>query len=343
MNDIKSLLSALTRPVTVSGYEALAEDVIKETARLYFDSFVCDGANNYLLTKKARTPNAKKILIDAHMDEIGMLVSDILDGGFLRVINVGGIDCKILQPCEVTVHGTEEIYGVVTATPPHLKKEDTLPDFDSITVDTGYTKEELEEKGVRIGSPISFRYHMTELLNNRLCGKGFDDKICICAAVEAVKELDGVDCEITVQFSSREEIGRNSAAGAYNAAPDVAIVLDVTGARIPEEKDSTYPSSVMGCGPEISMSAITDVKLTKRLIKFASDNGFPYQINVDGTNTGTNANDIPTVRGGIPTVLLSIPLMNMHTYAEIICTDDVVSTARLTAGFIKELLKEGGI
>ncbi len=343
MNDIKGLLSALTSPVTVSGYEGIAEDTVSELCRLYFDEVKNDGANNYQLIKKAKTKGAKKILIDAHMDEVGMLVSDILDGGFLRVTNVGGIDCKILQPCEVTIHAKEDIYGIVSATPPHLMSKNELPDFDGFFIDTGFKKEELEEKGVRVGTPISFKYHMTELLNNRICGKGFDDKICICAGVEAVKLLGDTDCEIILQLSSREEIGKSAAVGAYNTNPDLCVVLDVTGAEIPEEKDTIYKSSVMCGGAEISISAITDVKLTKKLIKFAKDNSFPHQINVDGTNTGTNANDIPTIKCGIPTVLLSIPLLNMHTYAEIISLDDVKSTAELTAGFIKAFIKEGEI
>lgn len=337
MNDIKDLISALTRPVTVSGHESSAENIIEEIRSLYFDKLEYDNADNYRLIKLAKSENAKKILIDVHMDEVGMLVSDILDGGFLRVINVGGIDCKILQPCEVTVHGKEEIYGIVTATPPHLKTKDTPPSFDDLYVDTGYTKEELEEKGVRIGSAISFKYHLTQLCNNRLCGKGFDDKICICAAIEAVKQLKDCDCEIILQLSSREEIGKCAASGAYNASPDYAIVLDVTGAAIPEEKYSVYTSSVMGQGPEISLSVLTDASLTKKLIECADKNSIPYQLTVDGTNTGTNANDIPTVGTGIKTVLFSIPLMNMHTYAEIISLDDVSYTSSLLCHFIKEL------
>lgn len=342
MNDIKYLLSRLTSPVTVSGHESTAEDVIEEIKSMYFDELVYDNANNYRLIKRARSSGAKKILIDAHMDEVGLLVTDVLDGGFLRVINVGGIDCKILQPCEVTVHGKEDVYGIVTSTPPHLKTKDAPPEFDDFYIDTGYTKDELEEKGVRIGSAVSFKYHMTELINNRLCGKGFDDKICACAAIEAVKQLDGCDCEIILQLSSREEIGRNAASGAYNARPDLAIVLDVTGAEIPEEKYSVYTSSVMGKGPEISLSVLTDTNLTKKLIECAEKNSIPYQLTVDGTNTGTNANDIPTVSTGIKTVLFSIPLMNMHTYAEIISLDDVSHTADLTAQFIKEFAETEG-
>ena len=114
-------------------------------------------------------------------------------------------------------------------------------------------------------SPTTTEESGTQLCNNRLCGKGFDDKICICSAIEAVKQLKDCDCEIILQLSSREEIGRCAASGAYNASPDYAIVLDVTGAAIPEEKYSVYTSSVMGQGPEISLSVLTDASLTKKL------------------------------------------------------------------------------
>ena len=112
---------------------------------------------------------------------------------------------------------------------------------------------------------------------------------------------------------------------------------DYLGVAIPEEKYSVYTSSVMGQGPEISLSVLTDASLTKKLIECADKNSIPYQLTVDGTNTGTNANDIPTVGEGIKTVLFSIPLMNMHTYAEIISLDDVSYTSSLLCHFIKEL------
>lgn len=338
MINVKSLCERLTRPVTVSGSEENALDVINEIKERFFDELVCDRAGNIILIRHAKSKNAKRILIDAHMDEVGFLVSDITDEGFLRVINVGGIDCKILQPCEVTVHADKEIYGVICSTPPHLKTEKKMPQIHELYIDTGYSKDDLERLGVRIGCAVSFRYSMTELKNGRLCGKGFDDKICIVCAVMASEMLDGCDIELAVMLSSREEIGKSSVVGAYNFAPDYAIVLDVTGAEIPEEKNTVYSSSSMGHGPEISVSAILEKNTVYSLISYAEGCDIPYSLACDGANTGTNANDIPTVSVGIPTVLMSIPLLNMHTYSEIIDVKDVEYTARLTAGFIKDVL-----
>lgn len=338
MADIISLLSLLTKDVTVSGYEETAYNAIAHIKELYFDELVCDNANNFFLIKHAKTQNAKKVLIDAHMDEVGMLVSDITDDGFLRVINVGGIDGKILQPCEVTVYGKEEIYGIVCSTPPHLKSSSKPSEMHDLFIDTGFSKDELSQKGIRIGSPISFRYHLTELQNGRLCGKGFDDKICAVCAIRIAELLSECDVKLTVMLSSREEIGKNAACGAYNSNCDYAIVLDVTGAEIPEERNSVYKSSKMGGGAEISVSAILQKPLVDSLVNYAQQSDIPHRVSCDGMNTGTNANDIPTVGYGIPTVLLSIPLANMHTYAEIIDVNDVEYTAQLTAGFIKDVI-----
>ncbi len=343
MADIKHLLARLTQDVTVSGSEELALGAVEYIKKLYFDEMAFDSANNFFLIKHGKTAKAKKILIDAHMDEVGMLVSDITDDGFLRVINVGGIDGKILQPCEVTIHGKSDVYGIICSTPPHLKTSSKPSAIHELFVDTGFTKEKLEEMGVRIGSPISFRYHLTDLQNGRLCGKGFDDKICAVCAIMVAELLQSCDVELAVMLSSREEIGKNAACGAYNYDPDYSIVLDVTGTEIPEEKDSVYKSSKMGNGAEISISAILEKSLVDKLVDYAAISGIPHSIACDGTNTGTNANDIPMVKYGIPTVLLSIPLANMHTYAEIIDVKDVEYTAKLTAGFIENVILQEGL
>lgn len=338
MINVRSLLERLTQPVTVSGSEENAIQVINELKARYFDELICDNAGNFILVKHAKSKNAKRILIDAHMDEVGFLISDITKDGFLQIINVGGIDRKILQPCEVTIHGNEELFGVICSTPPHLKTEKKPSEIHELYVDTGLSRQELEERGVRIGSPISFRYRMATLKNGRLCGKGFDDKICAACAIMAVEMLSGCDVELGVMLSSREEIGKNAASGAYNFAPDYAVVLDVTNARIPEERNSVYTSSTLGGGAEISVSAILEKTVLDSLLAYAGSSGIPHSVMCDGASTGTNANDIPTVGMGIPTVLLSIPLLNMHTYSEIIDIKDVEYTASLTAGFIKDVL-----
>lgn len=345
-DEIKELLTALTSAPTVSGHEARLSPVIEKIADKYFDEWRLLPSGSFALTRRSGVPGAKKILLDAHIDEVGMLVKEVLEDGFVSVVPVGGIDTRILPASEVTIYGTRDIYGVVSATPPHLQNaetRDTLPAISEIRIDTGLSKEELS-KIAPPGTPIGYRVDYMELLNGRLCGRSFDDKICAAVIILAAALAGKAGCrsDITVLLSSREEVGHIGAiTGAYAEDPDYAIVLDVGSAASP---DHTYKHKCyIGKGPEISFSALTDVKFTKKLIAYAKEQGIPYQPVAEAMSTGTNANNIPLTRRGVKTALLSIPLNNMHTAAEVIALSDAEITAELIAGFLCLIGSEQGV
>ena len=339
MADLFDLASRLTCGCSVSGFEHGQEEALKYIRDKYFDEMRREPAGSYVFVRHAKKPGYPRILFDAHMDEVGMMVTEILDGGFLRIAPVGGLDTRILQAADVTIYGKETLYGVIVSTPPHLQTGDrtALPKVDALMIDTGLSKEKAEEL-IPIGTPVGYRFKLTRLKNNRICGKGFDDKICAVAGIAAIEQLINEDYEgeLILLLSTKEEVSRAVVAAVYELKPDYAIVSDVCCAWVPENKDAKRRTTV-GDGPEISLSAITDVRLTKRLIKFAKENGYKHTVCVEATSTGTNANDIPLVGLGVPTVLISIPLKNMHTYSEVVSLDDVADTASLAAGFIKEL------
>ncbi len=343
MADIKSITALLTRGISVSGYESGIKDAVKAVAEQYFDEYKTDPAGNYFLIKRAKKEKYKTFLIDAHIDEVGMLVTDILEGGFLKVTDIGGIDTGILQASEVTLYGTEEIYGVICSTPPHLSSPADrmkLPKISELMIDTGYSKEYLEER-ICIGTPVGYRYRFTELLNGKICTKGLDNKICAAAAVEAADILSQkeFDDELVVMLSVKEEVSRCVITGTYSVMPDYAVVLDVCNSKVPDSDSKKHIS--LGGGCDISVSALTDPKAAKRLIKCAKRFGISHSVTVEASETGTNANDIPLVGKGIPTVLISVPLRNMHTYSEVGSLKDVRSAGKLTAEFILELSREG--
>ena len=340
MADLFDLASRLTCGCSVSGFEHGQEDALRYIRDKYFDEMRREPAGSYVFVRHAKKPGYPRIMFDAHMDEVGMMVTEILENGFLRFTNIGGLDTRILQAADVTIYGKETLYGVIVSTPPHLQTGDrtVLPKIDQLMIDTGLSKEKAEEL-IPIGTPVGYRFKLTRLQNGRICGKGFDDKICAVAGIAAIEQLinEGYEGELILLLSTKEEISRAVVAAVYELKPDYAIVSDVCCAWVPECGKDEKIKTTVGDGPEISLSAITDVRLTKRLIEFAKKNNYKHTVCVEATSTGTNANDIPLVGLGVPTVLISIPLKNMHTYSEVVSLQDVADTASLAAGFIKEL------
>ena len=170
--ELKELIVQMCSLMSVTGYETYERDRLVELIGGYFDENYADAVGNQVFIKKCGRQNAPRILVDAHMDEIGMYITDILDGGFLRVVNIGGLDTRILQAGRVVIYGSERIIGVVASTPPHLQKagdSKKLPEVTDLLIDTGYTKEQLEGM-VRIGTPVGFVPEYTELRGGNIAG-----------------------------------------------------------------------------------------------------------------------------------------------------------------------------
>ena len=186
MTELISNLKTLSEAMSVSGYEWHSGEILHQTLMPYFDEFKKSVNGNYLFIKRCGIPNAPVLLLDAHYDEIGMMVAEIKEGGFIRVINLGGLDTRIMLAGEVMIYGNEPVYGVVCVTPPHLQKPgeaQKLPAVNELLIDTGFSAAELEEKGVCIGSPVGFMQSFTELLGGHVAGRGFDNKACVAAEI----------------------------------------------------------------------------------------------------------------------------------------------------------------
>ena len=223
MANLLSLARSLTSGCSISGFEDGGQEALEKIRDAYFDEMKREPAGSYILTRKARKKGYPRIMLDAHMDEVGMMVTEVLDGGFLRFTSIGGLDTRILQAADVTIYGKETLYGVIVSTPPHLQSGDysALPPVTDLMIDTGLSKERAEEL-IPIGTPVGYRYKLTELKNNRICGKGFDDKICAVALIEAVDILinDGYEGEINLLLSTKEEISRAVVTASYRIQPD---------------------------------------------------------------------------------------------------------------------------
>ena len=340
---VYEMIRSLVSIMSVSGHEERGRDALCALADPYFDAYIPDPSGTHVFLKRCGKENAKKLMLDAHFDEIGFVVREILDGGFVRIAAVGGPDERILPTAEVNLYGKQTLYGVIAATPPHLQKpgdHKKVQKVSDLLVDTGYDKEALE-KIVSIGTPVGFCNGTARLLGDRIVSRSLDDKACCTAAIlaAAMVEPAQMECDLYVTLSAKEEAGMASpcSAAAYRIQPDAAIVTDVGFASAPGVRDDV--SGKMGGGPVISLSAVTDRKLTRRLIDLCGENDIPVQTCIDGANTGTNATLLSLTGAGIPTAVVSVPLTSMHTYSETVDAGDIESAAALFAAAIRD----GGI
>ena len=324
--DTKKLLFDICSCMSISGFEYRCEKKLREIVMPYFDGYMGDSVGNHIFVKKSKSANAPKLLIDTHYDEVGLMVKGITDEGFLRVCSVGGVDARIFPASELTVYAPEkEICGVVVKKAPHARTPDEAGKLTAVTnllVDTGFSKAELEEMGIGIGS-----------------GQSFDNKSCCAAAVYAVSMLGDCGCDIYLSMSAKEEVGHRAASSAaYTVDPDYAIAIDVGLGLAPGGDKKSNPK--LGEGACISVSAILDRKWTETIREIAKKNEIPLQTIVEACGTGTHADEIEAVRLGIPTALLSMPINFMHTGVETLYMSDFEATAKLLCAVIND--KFGG-
>ena len=333
--NIKSLLFELAAAAGTSGDEKHAAYAAEKYLSEFMDCSTDRLGNVVGSTKDGRV----HILLDAHLDQIGLVVRGIDDNGFILVDKVGGMDLRTLIGAEVTVYGQKELFGVICSVPPHLQSSDGEKEnlsLNKMAVDIGYSKKEAE-KLVSVGDRITVRNCQHELLNNNITSPAFDNRASVVAILRAVEmvnqRIDNV--KLTVMFSSQEETGGSGAkVGAFCAMPDYAIVVDVGFGDDPyTDKTQTI---ALGKGPSIGISPTLDREFTMNLKRIAIEKEIPYQHDVMGGRTGTNADSINIAGAGVKTALLSVPLRYMHTAIETVNIDDIENTAKLIAEFILE-------
>ena len=331
--------------MSISGHEWKSHGKLKELVGDSFDEINEDAVGNITLIRRCGKENAAKIMIDAHFDEIGMIVTEIHEGGFLSVTSIGGLDEAILQASDVMIYGKETLRGVIASTPPHLQKaedEKKLTEISALLIDTGYEKEELQEL-VSLGTPVGFAPRYTELLGENMAGKSFDDKACAAAAIYALSGLKAEElaADVYLQLSCHEETVRigGAAAGAFAVSPDYAMVIDVNLAAVPDTP--RHETVDYGAGVSIAISAITDRKLTKMTEALCRDKEIKYTRVAAPSSTGTNTPVMNLAGRGIPTVDIGLPLKNMHTYNETLTMSDMRELAKLVSEFVRsEEIKE---
>lgn len=336
----KDFLQKLSEANGVSGYEHAIRDLVIEEFRPYVDEISVTKMGSVIALKRGtRNGNAKsptpKLLIEGHMDEIGLMVTDI-DHGFLRFTQVGGFDVRVLVAQEVTVHGKKALHGIIGSRPPHVLTEEErgqVIKMRDLFIDVGLSEEDVA-KQVQVGDLITIHRKMLSLNGNLVSGKAFDDRTALVAVVEGLRRLSTTKhtCDVYAVANVQEEIGlRGAETSAFQINPDVAIAIDVTHAEQPNggEINAVPLNGGMGIAMGPNMHPFVHQKLTE----VAKANEIPYQVTAYSGATGTNAWAMQVVREGIPTALLEVPLRYMHTSVETISVADLERIGRLLSAF----------
>lgn len=340
--DIRRTLERLCSVGAPSGFERPAAEVAAELLRPLVDEVSIDRLGNVIGVKRCGKENARRLLLDAHLDEIGLLVTGIEDG-FLRFRSIGGVDPRMLPDRELTILTDPPLYGVVACLPPHVQ---TAEDKDKSTpiaelyIDVGLTQEQAEAS-IPIGTPVTYRESCFGLGETQVCGKSMDDRacfVCLLRAAELLREKE-LDVDVYIMGSTFEEVGGSGAkAGTFAIAPDWCVAVDVTHGKTPDS--SKEQTSELGGGPAIGVGPNMTRWMTERMKQKAKENDIPYQLEVMAGHTGTNGWHMQTVREGIATSVVSLPLKYMHTPIEVLELSDIETVGKLLAAFALDLGKE---
>lgn len=337
-----NVLGQLCAAGAPSGFEGPAAQVAAELLCPLMDEVTVDRMGNVVGVRRCGREKAKKLLLDAHLDEIGFLITGH-EEGFLRFAPLGGVDPRMLPDRELNILTEPPMLGVVACMPPHIQTREDMDKSQPIKdlfIDVGLSQEEAEQK-IPVGTPAVYRTGCSPLGADLLCGKALDDRACYAILLDAAERLVGeeLDVDLYVLGSTQEETHSTGAiTAAYGIVPDLCVAVDVTHGDSPDaSKDKTFQ---LGGGPVIGVGPNCTRWLSKRLENKAKELDMDCQIEVMASQSGTNGWPLQISREGIATAVLSLPLRYMHTPIETASKADMRDTAKLLAAFVLGIGKE---
>jgi putative aminopeptidase FrvX len=342
-----ALLKALSEAPGVSGREERIREIVIKAAKGLFDSVEVDPLGSVLARKKAKGKNAPKVVIAAHIDEIGFYVKHVDDKGFVRLVNVGGFDTRNLFARRVRVQASggskpKDLLGVMNPAgrPIHLAKEEEkkkIPEVSELVVDLFLPPAEVKEK-VRIGDPVTLEQEMLDT-GDVVTGKAMDDRVCVFIALEAMKKVKSPKYDITVAFTVQEEVGmRGAFTAGYASEADIGIALDVTLAVDTPGVPDDDATSKLGGGAALTVldsASIADRPLLDTFEAVAKKHKIPYQLSILARG-GTDAAGLQRSRGGMKTFTLSTPTRYIHTVTEACHKSDIRASIDLLAAWLQD-------
>lgn len=338
------LLKRVSETPGVPGYEKPIRDlIIKELEGLVDEIFV-DNMGSLIATKKGA--DSKKVMVTAHMDEIGFIVSHIDDDGFIRFLPLGGFDPKTLTSQRVTIHGREDVIGIMGTKPIHImspEERTKAPQLKDYFIDTGLSKDELDNK-IYIGATVTRKRSLIEL-GDCVNGKSLDNRVSVFILLETLRELKGkmLPYDLVATFTVQEEVGlRGAMSAAHQVNPDWGINLDVTIAFDTPGAQPHENVTKLGKGTAVKIvdgHTICDYRMVDYLKSVAERDLIEYQLELlpaGGTDTAAVQK---SGKNGAIAGAISIPLRNMHSVIEMVNKNDIRGTVELLKGALETIDK----
>ncbi len=331
---MKDLIKRLVETWGPSGYEDQVRELLRAEVADAVDEWRVDALGNLIVRKKpTRANGGRRVMLAAHMDEIGVMVTHVDEKGFVRFTSIGGVHPLNLRGARVQFQ--DGLVGVIG----REEKAEGNPTLDQMFIDVGASSR--EDCPVKVGDPAVFLREFADL-EKRLVAKAFDDRIGCAILAEVIRQLDETPHEVIGVFTVQEEVGlRGATTSAFGVEPDLALAIDVTATGdTPESR--TRPMK-LGAGPAIKVKdrgMLAHPKLKDQLVATAERLGIPHQLEVLEFGT-TDAMAIQVSRSGVPAGCVSIPTRYLHSPSEMVDYDDVTNTVRLLVGLLREPIDLG--
>lgn len=330
---MKKLLQQLTEALGPSGYEDSVRAIVRAEVESLADEIRVDALGNLIVRKKPTKQNGgtKRIMIAAHMDEIGLIVNHVDERGFVRFSSIGTLLRRYVPGGRVRfLNGIQGVIGY-----DRLENLNDVPTLDKVYIDVGATSR--KDCPVKIGDVAAFERPYIEI-GNRLVAKSLDDRVGVLVAIETLRALQGksIPHDLYFVFTTQEEVGsRGAQTSSYHVDPDVGIAVDVTPTG--DTPHALKMEMKLGDGPCVKfqdVGSISDPRVVQWMIKAAEKNKIPFQREVLLLGT-TDARVIQAVRAGVPSGCISIPVRYVHSPSEMVDFTDVQNTVRLLTAVLR--------
>ena len=343
----KAFLFELLRTPSPTGFEIAGQRVWAKYIAQFADTVENDAYGTAWATLKGKSKKPKRVMIEAHADEIGFIIQHITKEGWLRIDRVGGSDTATARGRKLDILGDKgTVRGIIGNTAIHLRKDsladEKAPKIHELYVDVGASSDkEVAALGLRVGHPAVYSDSAEEFGKDRICGRALDNRLggFIIAQVIARLSKKRANATVIAVNAVQEEIGGYGAKmAAHRLMPDVAIVLDVTHATdTPGIEHAIHGEVKLGGGPAITHGTCNHPNVMKRIISIAAAKKIPLQHESSSRYSGTDTDVIFDVREGIPSGLISFPLRYMHSIVEMCQLSDVEKTIDLVTGFVESI------
>jgi endoglucanase len=331
----RTFLSDLLSTPSPSGFEAVGQRTWIDYVREFADDVWTDDYGNAVAVHEGDADVS--VAFTGHADEIGYIVRDVTDDGYLRLNSIGGADRTVSKGQHVTVHAETPVAGVIGQTAIHLRDagEEEYDDINELFVDVGAEDDGEAGELVEVGDPVTVETRVRPLYGTRLAARGMDNRVGVWAAAAALEAAVEADVDATVYAVStvQEEVGVQGAKMVgFDLDPDAAVAVDVTHATDnPDVPGKRVGPVELGGGPVVSRGSANHPSLVTLAREAADDADVDVQLQATGTRTGTDADAFYTARSGIPSLNVGIPNRYMHTPVEVVDTDDLDAVADLLA------------